>query len=397
MEGTDLDKIRVGIIGIGNMGTSHARTLASDAIPNAILTAVCDIKVSAEQWTQDNLPESVHCWSDAEQMMDSGTIDAVLIATPHYSHPQLAIQAFERGLHVLIEKPAGVYTKQVREMNEAAVKSGKVFSIMYNQRTNPLYLKLKDIIASGELGEIRRTNWIITNWYRSQSYYDSGGWRATWSGEGGGVLINQDPHQLDLWQWAIGMMPIRVRAFCSFGKYRNIEVEDDVTAYVEYANGASGVFVTTTGEAPGTNRLEVTGDRGKIVIEDGHMTFWRLRELESEFNQRYKGGFGEPEHWKCDIPIMGKETGHLGIIENWIEAITKGTVLLAPGEEGIKGLSLSNAMYLSTWLDDWVTLPIDEELFLEQLQQRINSSTGEEKKNLNSNSKAVDISKTFGN
>src|SRR5690606_34449403 len=233
---------------------------------------------------------------------------------------------------VLVEKPAGVYTKQVRQMNEAAAKSGKVFSIMYNQRTNPLYVKLRELISSGELGEIRRTNWIITNWYRSQAYYNSGGWRATWAGEGGGVLINQDPHQLDLWQWTIGMMPTRVRAFCHFGKYRNIEVEDDVTAYVEYENGATGVFVTTTGEAPGTNRFEISGDRGKMVIEDGKMTFWRLRVGESEFNASNTSSFAQPECWKCEIPVNGEGPGHMGITQNFVDAILKGTPLIAPGE-----------------------------------------------------------------
>jgi predicted dehydrogenase len=262
-------------------------------------------------------------------------------------------------------------------MNEAAAASGKVFGIMYNQRTNPLYIKLRDLIASGELGEIRRTNWIITNWYRTQNYYNSGGWRATWAGEGGGVLINQDPHQLDLWQWTIGMMPTRGRAFCHFGKYRNIEVDDDVTAYVEYANGATGVFVTTTGESPGTNRFEITGDRGKIVIEDDRMTFWRLRVSETEFNRTFNGIFGQPECWKCEIPIQGSNTStqHQGITQNFADAIRHGTPLIAPGEEGIKGLTLSNAMYLSTWTDNWVNLPIDEQLFYDQLQQRIQQST----------------------
>lgn len=188
------------------------------------------------------------------------------------------------------------------------------------------------------------------------------------------MLINQDPHQLDLWQWTIGMMPKRIRAFCSFGKYRNIEVEDDVTAYVEYENGATGVFVTTTGEAPGTNRFEITGDRGKIVIEDGEMTFWQLSEPESEFNKRNMNAFGKPEYLQMKIPTPGSETGHSGIIQNFIQAIREQKPLIAPGEEGINGLTLSNAMYLSTWTDDWVELPIDEELFYEQLQDRIRNS-----------------------
>nr|WP_154893531.1 Gfo/Idh/MocA family oxidoreductase [Paenibacillus xylanexedens] len=386
--------IRVAVIGIGNMGAAHARTLIAGDVPGAELVAVCDVRKEMESWVASNFPASVSYWQDAEQMMASGTIDAVIIATPHYDHPEQAIQAFQHGLHVMIEKPAGVYTKQVRKMNEAAAASGKVFSMMYNQRTNPLYIKLRDLIASGELGEVRRTNWIITNWYRSQSYYDSGGWRATWAGEGGGVLINQDPHQLDLWQWTIGMMPVRMRAFCSFGKYRDIEVEDDVTAYVEYANGATGVFVTTTGEAPGTNRFEVNGDRGKIVIEDGQLTFWRLRESEPEFNKRFTGGFGQPECWKCEVPITGTESGHPGLIRNWIDAIRTGATLIAPGEEGIHGLTLSNAMLLSTWTDNWVELPIDEELFYEHLQERVASSNTKKDKS-SSSSQPADLTQTF--
>ncbi|SDM94733.1 Predicted dehydrogenase [Paenibacillus sp. yr247] len=370
-----MEKVRIGIIGLGNMGTGHAKYLVNNEVKGAQLTAVCEFRADRLEWAKENLGEGIQLFDNLDTFLTSGTIDGVLIATPHYDHPDVATRAFNAGLHVLCEKPAGVYTKQVREMNEAAQASGKVFSMMYNQRTNPLYKKLKDLVSSGELGEIRRTNWIITNWYRSQSYYDSGGWRATWAGEGGGVLINQDPHQLDLWQWTIDMMPKRVRAFCYFGKHRNIEVEDDVTAFVEYENGATGLFVTTTGEAPGTNRFELSGDRGKIVIEDGKLTFWRLRVSEREFNETFKGGFGQPECWKCEIPIDGQETGHKGITQNWVDAILHGTPLVAPGEEGIKGLMLSNAMLLSTWTDNWVDLPIDEELFEQHLQDKIKNST----------------------
>jgi predicted dehydrogenase len=365
--------VRVGIIGIGNMGTGHAKYLYQNEVIGAQLTAMCDERLERRQWAEENLP-GVKIYAEVEHLLASGLIDAVIVATPHYSHPKLAIRSFELGLHVLIEKPAGVYTKEVRAMNNAAKQSGKVFGIVYNQRTNPLYQKLRDLVSSGELGEIRRTNWIITSWYRSQSYYNSGGWRATWSGEGGGVLINQCPHQLDLWQWTTGLIPKRMRAFCSFGKYRNIEVEDEVTAYVEYENGATGVFITTIAEPGGTNRYEIVGDRGKVIIENDQLSFWRLRTSEPEFNATYKGGFGEPERWKCEVPIEGVETGHKGIVQNWIDAIVKGTPLLASGEEGIHGLTLSNAMLLSTWTDNWVSLPLDEELFYTMLQDRITSS-----------------------
>lgn len=236
-----MEKVRIGILGIGNMGTSHAKMIAGGEVPGAELTAVYDTNPDRLKWARENLGEKVQLFKNVEAMFATKVIDAVIIATPHYEHPGTAIRCFQNNLHVLVEKPAGVYTKQVREMNDAAAKSGKVFGIMYNQRTNPIYQKLRDLIGQGELGEIKRTNWIITNWYRPQSYYDSGGWRATWAGEGGGVLLNQDPHQLDLWQWTCGM-PKRVRAFMAFGKYHTIEVEDDVTAYVEYENGATGVF-----------------------------------------------------------------------------------------------------------------------------------------------------------
>jgi predicted dehydrogenase len=370
----DMSKVRVGIIGIGNMGSKHALNIVQGKIEHAELVAVCDTNPDRLSWAKKTLGEDVHCFSEPVDLFESNLIDGVIIATPHYDHPRLAIEALGYNIHVLLEKPAGVYTKQVKEMNEVAAKSNKVFSLMLNQRTTPVFKKLKELIETGELGEIKRSNWIMTAWYRPQSYYNSGGWRATWEGEGGGVLLNQDPHILDLWQWTCGL-PKRVRAFCSNGKFHDIEVEDDVTAYVEYENGATGVFVTSTGDAPGTNRLEVTGDRGKIVIEDNKLTFWRLTISERQFNREYTGGFGEPEVWKCEVPVKGEATAHNGIIQNWVNTILFDEPLIAPGEEGIKSLAISNAMHLSSWTDQWVELPIDEDLFYEKLQEKINRST----------------------
>ena len=365
-----MDKVRIGIIGFGGMGSYHGKYIAKGEVPGAELAAVCDVNPERLACAAEILGKGAKTFGNLDEFLNSGLIDGVIIANVHYDHPATAIKAFEKGLHVLVEKPAGVYTKQVREMNEAAVGSGKVFGIMYNQRTNPLYQKLRDLIQSGELGEIKRTNWIITNWYRSQSYYDSGRWRATWAGEGGGVLLNQCPHQIDLWQWTCGM-PKRVRAFCGFGKYHKIEVEDDVTIYAEYENGATGVFVASTGDAPGTNRFEISGDRGKIVIEDGRITFWRLRISERQFNREWKGGFGEPECWKCEVPTNGENLQHVGITRNWVDAILKGAPLLAPGIEGINGLQISNAAYLSAWTDKWADIPVDEDLFFEKLKGKI--------------------------
>ena len=279
---------------------------------------------------------------------------------------------------VLIEKPAGVGTKQVRKMNEAAQRSGKAFSIMFCNRTYPVYQRVRDLILTNELGDLKRINWTVTHWYRSQSYYDSGGWRATWKGEGGGVLLNQAPHELDLWQWMFGL-PERVRAFCHYGKYHEIEVEDDVTAYLEYPNGTTGTLITSTGEAPGTNRLEIAGDRGRLIVEDDQIWFDRLSTPEREFNRTYRGGFGSPEAWKCQIPVQpNPQNKHAAITQNWVDAITKGTPLLTEGREGIRSLELSNAMHLSSWLDDWVSIPVDEDAFERELGRRVAMSQGKQ-------------------
>ncbi len=386
-----MDIVRIGVIGVGNMGGNHVGYLANGDIPGAKLTALCD--TNAEQLARMKAlsGENVATFEEADALMQSDQIDAVIVATPHYDHPPLAIKALERGLHVMIEKPAGVYTRQVREMNEAAEKSDRIFGLMFNQRTLGQHQKLKELVGSGELGELRRTNYIITSWFRAQSYYDSGGWRATWAGEGGGVLANQCPHNLDLWQWICGM-PVRMRAFCAFGKYHTIEVEDDVTAYVEYENGATGVFITTTGEAPGTNRMEITGDNGKVVMEEGKITFWRNRTPAHIFNKEWKGGFGSPETWECEIPFKSGGEEHRGITRNWVQAILNGTPLLAPAVEGINGVQLSNAMLLSTWLDDWVDIPVDENLYYEKLQERINQSTVNKDP---SESRTLDVDGTF--
>lgn len=355
------------------MGSHHAKTISAGEIKGMELAAVADINPARLEWASKELPASVKQFSDAITLIHSGEVDAVIVATPHYFHPPLVIESLEAGLHVVCEKPAGVYTKQVREMNAVAEKSDKLFCMMFNQRTHHLYRKMREIVHSGELGAIKRTNWIITDWYRSQSYYDSGSWRATWSGEGGGVLLNQCPHNLDLWQWICGM-PSKVTAFCHEGKWHNIEVEDDVTAYVEYPNGATGVFVTSTADTPGTNRFEIMLEGGKLVCEKGVLTLDRLEQNEREFNATYTGGFGEPKHEIVPLETDGQSPQHAGILQNFANAILHGEPLLARGEEGIFGLTLSNAMHLSSWLGKTVELPLDEDLYYAELSKKIATS-----------------------
>ncbi len=372
-------QVRLGIIGLGGMGSGHARYLLEGKVPDIKLTAIADIAEARLEWARENLPPDIARFATGEALMESGLCDAVLIATPHYDHPPLSIAAMKHNLHVMCEKPAGVYTRQVREMNEWAEKSNVLFGVMFCVRTNPVYRKMHDIVQSGDIGSIKRTNWINTNWYRTQAYYDSGSWRATWDGEGGGVLLNQCPHNLDLWQWICGM-PNKVQAFCHNGKWHDIEVEDDVTAYVEYPNGATGVFVACTADAPGTNRFEITLEWGKLVYEDDKLMQYKLAQNERDYCKSAPNGFGIPEMTVSEIAIEGEYTVHPGVMRAFAAAILGKGQLIADGREGIRSLLISNAMHLSSWLGRPVDLPFNEDLFLEELNKRRATSRLKESK-----------------
>lgn len=378
-----MEKVRFGIVGCGNMGTSHAKHLLEGKITNGRLTALCDINPKKFNYFKENFEDSdIKYYTSATKMFKSGECDVVMICTPHYIHPTLAIEALDNELNCIVEKPAGVYTLQVNEMLERAKKSDKILGIMFNQRTNPAFKKMREMIQQGKIGEIKRTNWIITDWYRSQYYYDTGAWRATWVGEGGGVLYNQAPHQLDLFQWIVGMMPSKLRAFCHFGKWHNIEVEDDVTCYCEYPNGATGVFITTTADAPGTNRFEVTGTRGTLIFEDNKLYYKELEIDEREHCYSTKAGFEKPAcRPTVEVELQGENSQHVGICNNIANAILGLEEVYAPASDGINGVRLANAMLLSTWLDKEIELPFDDVLFYEELKKRIATSKPRETAN----------------
>ena len=368
-----MEKIRLGIIGVGNIGTTHMRNVLGGKCPEIELVAVADIKPDRLDWAR-SLKEDVICFNTAEEMLDSGLIDGCIVAVPHYDHPKYAIECIKRGIHVMVEKPAGVYTLDVRRMNEASAEHPEVvFGMMFNQRTNHVYRKMRELVQSGRFGEIRRTNWIITDWYRPQAYYNSGGWRATWSGEGGGVLMNQCPHQLDLWQWICGM-PVKVLTKMHFGKWHDIEVEDDVTTYVEYANGATGVFITTTGDAMGTNRFEIDLDKARMVVENNQLKVWEFEMTEQELSATTQSSFPSMKRTLLELETDGKNEQHSGVLNAWAGAILRGEPLVAPGEEGINGAMLANAMHLSAFLDKEIELPFDEQLYYDELMKRVATS-----------------------
>ena len=354
-----MNRVRFGLVGLGSMGLQHAKTILAMG-GEAQLCAVAsrnEKHIAALRAMPGG--EDFLVFETPKEMYESGAVDAVLIASPHRAHVAQAKEAFAHGMHVLLEKPTGVFTREVRELNEEAKKSGKAFGAMFNQRTNPVYRKMKEIVSSGELGEIRRVSVIITDWFRAQSYYDSGAWRATWKQDGGGVLLNQAPHNLDLWQWICGM-PKSVHAFCGFGRWHDVEIEDDVTAYVEYANGATGTFVTCTGEVPGTNRFEISMDGGQLVYENGRLILAKPETPASVFIREYPGGFGQPAVTREDITPEGEYPQHAGVIRAFTRHILDGEPMVAGGEEGLNSLMLSNAMILSGWTGKTVELPMDE-------------------------------------
>lgn len=362
-----MKSVRIGLIGLGSMGAVHARNILDGLVPNATLAAVCDLEEDLAAFAP------AKPFRKSAELIRSGEVDAVIIATPHYDHTTIGIDALKQGLHVLVEKPISVHKADCQKLIAAHQGKKQVFAAMFNQRTTPQFIKLREMIQAGEFGEIRRVNWIITNWFRSQAYYNSGGWRATWAGEGGGVLLNQCPHNLDLFQWLFGM-PSVVQAHCRYGRYHEIEVEDDVTAYLEYPNGATGVFITSTGEAPGTNRLEITAERGRIVLEENRITWERNEVPTSEHSKRTLERWTGPATWKVEVPVSGSGEAHVGIMKNFVNAILNGEKLIAPAAEGIHSVELANAMLYSSHTGKPVKLPLSAPAYAAFLRRKIASS-----------------------
>ena len=374
-------KIRLGIIGLGAQGGYYAGFLAAGRVGNTVLGAICDTDES-KRAAADGY--GVPFFTDYLAMLDSGVVDAVVTTVPHYLHPEMAINALERGVHVLVEKPAGVYTQQVQQLLDmAASKPELTTAIMFNQRTNPLYKDLRDLVQGGELGKLRHTNWIITTWWRPQGYYDQSQWRATWGGEGGGVLVNQAPHQLDLWQWICGV-PTSVFAKLAFGFKRDIAVEDEVTAVVDFGEGRTGTFITCTHDLPGTDRLEILLDQGKIVVEGSKaVTVTRLSAPEQELSKGmdmsdvmriFTGGADTSALMSSTTTTYESAWSdqHPSVIENFAANILDGTPLIAPVSDGMHGVRLANAIHLSGWTGEEVSISdFDGDRYLAELNRRI--------------------------
>jgi predicted dehydrogenase len=391
---SDKEKLRIAVVGVGNMGRLHARDVHE--LASTELVAVCDIdRARADEVAAQY---GVKATYDYRDLPAGAEAQAILIATPHYDHTPISIAALEQGIHVLVEKPIAVHAKDARGMIEAyerakASHPDLVFAAMFMQRTYGHYLKIKDLVDSGELGRLVRTTWIITDWFRTQIYYDSGDWRATWAGEGGGVLLNQCPHNLDLYQWFVGL-PQRVTGFAHIGKYHDIEVEDEVTAYFEHEGGMVGHLVTSTAESPGTNRLEIVGENGKLVLENEKLTFYRNRGSMLRFIEDATGGFDKVENRVSEVPFEHHgQPGHRLIIENFADAVLGEEALIAPAVEGLSSVMMGNAIMLSSFLNETLDLPIDEDLYEKKLMALIQGSRYQKAER---DVDDVDMDKSFG-
>ncbi len=385
------NKVRLGIIGLGAEGGMYAQFLADGRVPNMEIGAICDIlpekKADADKY-------GVLFFEDYKEMVTSGKVDAVVTTVPHYLHPEMGIFALENGVHALVEKPVGVYTKQANELIEyAATKPELKFGVFFNQRTNQLYKDLRELIQSGELGKLRHTSWIITTWWRPQGYYEQSDWRATWGGEGGGVLVNQAPHQLDLWQWICGV-PNSVFAKAQYGFKRDIAVEDEVNALVSFDDGATGTFITCTHDMMGTDRLEILCDAGKVVVDNSNkVTISRLNQPEHELSKGmsmdevgklFKGELDMSQYLTTEVKDYGSVWGeqHCEVMRNFAAAVQGEEELLAPGADGIHGVRLANAIHLSSWTGQEVSIEdFDEKTYLEELNKRIREEGKFEERN----------------
>jgi predicted dehydrogenase len=369
-----MTKVRLGIIGLGNIGQHHAAYLSAGKVSRAEIVAVSDaVPAKLAQYSH------LKTFANAHELLQSGLTDAVIIATPHFQHTTLGIAALQRGLHVMVEKPISAHKADAERLLAAHKQNPHlVFAGMFQLRAEPRYLKIQNLLRSGDLGQVVRVSWIMTDWFRTEAYYASGSWRATWKGEGGGVLLNQCLHNLDVMQWLLGM-PARVRGFCQLGRFHAIEVEDHVTAYLEYANGATGTFVSSTGEAPGSNRFEIAGTRGKLVLERDKLQFTRNENDMLEFSKSAKTGFAKPEVWNVEIPFDNAANGHAILMQNFVDAILDGELLIAPGAEGIHSVELANVILFSSLLGETVSLPMDSIAYEKKLNELIANSRFEKK------------------
>ncbi len=379
------NNVKIGVVGAGNIAKQHIENIVNMHVLSAEIVAICS-RTKTDLCSKYDLTH----FTDYKSLIDSAELDAVIIATPTMSHFEIAKYALQNNLHVMLEKPMGLSSYEGELLIDYQTENSK-FALMLNQRTDPLFIKMKEIVESGVLGEIQRTHWTMTNWFRPEIYFQVSDWRATWKGEGGGLLVNQAIHNLDVFQWICGM-PSELHSFCEFGKYHDIEVEDEVTAFLRYQNGATGMFVGSTGESPGVNRFDIIGDLGSLLFDSGKLTLITNSQSTSAFNQQTNDMFGMPSSIQTQIEINKSVNQHALVMTNFVNAILDGEPLLAPAIDGLASLDIANAMLLSSWKNQSVNFPLARREYQTYLDERIKQSSLRRKSSRQAN---VDMSASY--
>ncbi|MAQ10247.1 MAG: oxidoreductase [Gammaproteobacteria bacterium] len=358
--------VRVGVVGTGNIGSQHILLLQSGKIKGAQLAATASRSASS---LQTDVPH----FKDYREMFSHADINAVLIATPTMSHVEIAQAAIQCGLPIMMEKPLAMSVGQAEKLL-ALVPDHLQFAIMLSQRFDPAYARLKQLLMNNAIGNLQRIGWTMTKWYRPDIYYKVSRWRGTWPGEGGGLLINQCIHNLDVLQWLVGL-PDSITAKVGFGKHHDIDVEDEVSAIMTFDNGAIGTLTASSGEAPGVNRLEIVGDRGSLILEHGVIDVLRADENVRTHCRTTHEMFGMPVFDREVIEITEESNQHAAVLQNFVDSLEIGSELLTPTEQGLGSLQLANGILLSAWNNETVTVPIDTNQYEARLQEKIHNAS----------------------
>ena len=379
-----MSAVRIGIVGLGNIGQQHAKLLSGGAIEGAELSAVCG------RGGGQGAPFGVPCFPDHQALLDSGLVDAVLIATPTQSHPEIGLAALKRGLHVLMEKPLAMSIGEAQGLVSAAPEHSR-FAVMLNQRFHPAYARIKGLLDEGRLGPLQRFAWTMTGWYRPDVYYKVSKWRGTWPGEGGGLLINQCIHNLDVLQWLVGM-PSEVFAVAGFGKYHEIDVEDEVTATLRFEGGLTGTVTASSGEAPGINQLDLVGDLGTLRFDGERVRLYASAQSVADHCANTLDMFGMPEFTEHPIQPAEPVDQHGAVLRNFVHAIARGEPLATPAAAGLPSIELANAMLLSAWRGQAVALPLDAAAYELALQRKIAATSLRQPAAIEAN---IDMAKSY--
>ena len=365
--------VRFAVVGFGSIGRTHFRTISGTAVPDGLVTALVTRQ-------SDGLPDGIEVFRDVDTLLDAGVADVVVVATPTMDHEETSRKVLTTGCHLVVEKPMAMTVLGARRIIDAR-PSEAVAAVMLNQRYHGTYRRIREIVKGGLLGRIHRFSWIMTAWYRPNAYFAVSSWRGTWPGEGGGALLNQGIHNLDILQWILGL-PASVYARAGFGKFHSIDVEDEVTALFEYDDGLSGVLVVSTGEAPGTNRFEIVGDRGTLVFEADTIRLAMTDRNVSEHRATSRDLFESPNFTEQREVPAATANQHAEVFNDVVGAVSEGRPVATPLEDGVASIELANAILVSAWEDRRVDLPVDAVAYHEALERRIEASDFREPEDL---------------